>query len=143
VTYIVGDSTQDAAAAERDTNFPAPDVDLPANRLHERVDGAEIWLKSIGCNRLLAWRVSDLDLEIEVLVFETVDGARQALDKDSGNSRSKGLPGDEGWANAQVVYFRRGKQYCRVIADNREHAHAISTEAQRFDHLMSNGSLFR
>ena len=130
-------------APVRDAPFPAPEVDLPADRLHERVDGAEPWLQSIGCTRLLAWRLAESRLELEVLVFNTVSGAQLALDKDAGNSRSQSVPGDEGWSNAQVVYFRRGTRYCRLIAENRELAQLLMQEAQRVDLALMYGGLIR
>jgi hypothetical protein len=126
-----------------DALFPAPELDLPADRLHERVDGAEPWLQSIGCSRLLAWRLAEPRLELEVLVFNTVTGAQRALDKDAGNSRSQSVPGDEGWTNAQVVYFRRGTRYCRLIAESREFAQALMKQAQRVDRALLSGELIR
>jgi hypothetical protein len=127
----------------RDAPFPAPELDLPADRLHERVDGAAPWLQSIGCSRLLAWRLAEPRLELEVLVFDTVSGAQRALDKDAGNSRSQSVPGDEGWTNAQVVYFRRGTRYCRLIAENREFAQELMQQAQRVDLALMYGGLIR
>jgi len=126
-----------------DAPLPAPELDLPADRLHERVDGAEPWLQSIGCTRLLAWRLAEPRLELEVLVFNTVNGAQQALGKDAGNSRSQSVPGDEGWTNAQVVYFRRGTHYCRLIAESRELAQSLMKEAQRVDRALLSEELIR
>ena len=127
----------------RDAPFPAPEFDLPADRLHERVDGAEPWLQSIGCTRLLAWQLAEPRLELEVLVFNSVSGAQRALDKDAGNSRTQSVPGDEGWTNEQVVYFRRGTRYCRLIAESRELAQALMKQAQRVDRALLSGELIR
>jgi hypothetical protein len=124
-----------------DAGLPAPELDLPADRLHERVDGAELWLRSIGCNRLLAWRFSDPAHELEVLLFDTIVGAQQALDKDAGKERTRDVPGDEGWANAQVVYFRRDTRYCRLIAETRQHPQAIMRQARLIDRALVDGVL--
>ena len=126
-----------------DALFPAPELDLPADRLHERVDGAEPWLQSIGCSRLLAWQFTEPRLELEVLVFNSVSGAQLALGKDAGNGRSPSVPGDEGWTNSQVVYFRRGNCYCRVISERRELARALMNLAQRVDRALLSGELIR
>lgn len=130
------------AAFLSDSGLGQPEMDLGADRLHERVNGAAPWLQSIGCRRLLAWTRAP-SLEIEVLVFDTVAGAKQALDKDSAGSRTHATPGEEGWTNAQVVYFRRSTLYCRLTAPDRGHAQALIAQAQRVDQAILSGDLIR
>jgi hypothetical protein len=96
--------------------FPDPSADLPADRLHERVDGAEDYLRGQGCARLLAWDLEDPKGTLEVLLFSTPEGASRVLAHDAGPKRTAG-PGDEASSDAQSVLFRRGRAYVRVIAD--------------------------
>ena len=130
------------AVAQQDSNrFPPPELDLPAERLHEHVDGAEAALQALGCRRLLFWRMSSPSVELEILVFNTETGARSALDKDSGAARTKNVPGDEGWTNQQVVYFRRGTAYCRLIADQPGPVAGLSERAIRVDKALLAGEI--
>jgi hypothetical protein len=124
-----------------DAPFAPPELDLPAERLHEHVDGAEPWLQSIGCRRLLFWRLTNPEVELEILVFGTEAGAKQALDKDAGNERGQASPGDEGWTNGQVVYFRRGTRYCRLIADRSPPVNGLMEHARRVDRAIVAGEL--
>jgi hypothetical protein len=96
--------------------FPDPSADLPADRLHERVDGAEDYLRGQGCVRLLAWDLEDPKGTLEVLLFSTPEGAGRVLAHDAGPKRTAG-PGDEASSDAQSVLFRRGRAYVRLIAD--------------------------
>ncbi len=123
--------------------FAPPELDLPAERLHEHVDGAEPWLQSIGCRRLLFWRLANPSVELEILVFSTEAGAKQALDKDTGGDRRQALPGNEGWSNGQVVYFRRGTRYCRLIADRPPPVSGLLEHAERVDRALVAGELVR
>jgi hypothetical protein len=116
-------------------------LDLPADRLHEHVDGAEPALQALGCRRLLFWHLSNPSVELEVFVFNTENGARSALDKDSGSARSKNVPGNEGWTNQQVVYFRRGTSYCRLIADRPAPVAGLSQQAIRVDKALASGEI--
>jgi hypothetical protein len=96
--------------------FPDPTADLPADRLHERVDGAEDYLRGQGCVRLLAWDLAEPKGTLEVLLFSTPEGAGRVLTHDAGPKRTEG-PGDEASSDAQSVLFRRGRAYVRLIAD--------------------------
>ena len=96
--------------------LPIPAADLPAERLHERVDGAEDYLRSEGCVRLLAWDLAEPKSSLEIFVFQTVEGAGRVLARDAGNGRTDG-PGDEASADPQSVLFRRGRVYVKLLAD--------------------------
>ena len=121
--------------------FAPPEKDLPADRLHEHVDGAEPALQALGCRRLLFWHLLNPPVDLEILAFNTESGARAALDKDSGSARTKDVPGDEGWASQQVVYFRRGAAYCRLIADQPPPVAGLSEQAQRVDNALVSGEI--
>ncbi len=130
------------STAQSDSNhFAPPELDLPADRLHEHVDGAEPALQALGCRRLLFWHLSNPSVELEIFVFNTEGGARSALDKDSGSARSKDAPGNEGWTNQQVVYFRRGTAYCRLIADQPSPVAGLSEQATRVDKALVAGEI--
>lgn len=96
--------------------LPPPQGDFPAPRLFERVNGAADALIAAGCGRLLFWRMDDPAAEVEVLVFETDDGAATTLTGDAGPNRTPG-PGDEGIVSDQAIFFRRGRFYVRVVAE--------------------------
>jgi hypothetical protein len=96
--------------------LPQPEADLPADRLHERVDGAEDYLRAEGCVRLLAWELSSPKGTLEVLLFSSPEGAGRVLAHDAGPLRTPG-PGDEASADSQGVLFRRGKAYVRLLGD--------------------------
>ena len=115
--------------------LPAPAADLPADRLHERVDGAEDYLRSEGCVRLLAWDLAEPKASLEIFVFRTVEGAGRVLARDAGSGRTDG-PGDEASADPQSVLFRRGRVYVKLLADpdaspNAERLLAEATKADR------------
>ena len=103
----------DPAAAP---GFPRPEADLPQDRLEERVDGAAAYLTSIGCRRLVYWRLPSPAADLELLLFETPAGAAKALARDAGPDRTAG-PGNEAQVAAQSIYFRRGPAYVRLLAD--------------------------
>jgi hypothetical protein len=111
----------------------APDLDLPASRLHERVDGAEPLLQELGCQRLRVYRVGPPPADLEILDFASVDGARKALARDAGPDRTPGLPGDEGWTSSTVLFFRRGTSYVRLVADQPAPAGALIAQALKID----------
>ena len=96
--------------------LPQHRVDLPAERLEEQVDGAAEALRAKGCRRLVAWRFERPPADAEALFFETVEGARAALDGEAGAGRTPG-PGDEAQVSEQAVYFRRGSTLVRVFLD--------------------------
>ena len=97
--------------------FPAPVADLGPERFHERVDGAAEVLRTDGCERLVVWRFRDPGAEVSLLVFRDAAGAARELVRDAGTDRTPG-PGDEAWAGASAVFFRRGRRYVRVLADS-------------------------
>ena len=103
----------DPAAAP---GLPRPEADLPQDRLEERVDGAAAYLTSIGCRRLVYWRLPAPAADLELLLFDTPAGAAKALARDAGPDRTPG-PGDEAQAAPQSIYFRRGPAYVRLLAD--------------------------
>ena len=129
------------ATSQSPAQFPRPELDLPADRLHEHVDGAEPALQALGCRRLLFWHLTNPSVDLEVLVFNTESGARAALDKDSGSARTNDTPGDEGWTNQQVVYFRRGTAYCRLIADQPPPVPGLAHQARRVDAALKSGQI--
>jgi hypothetical protein len=96
--------------------FPAPEQDLAADRLHERVNGAADSLRDLGCERLLYWKLGEPAADLELLAFDDVEGAGKALDRDVGPGRDTG-PGDECSVGDNAIFFRRGRLYVRVIAD--------------------------
>jgi hypothetical protein len=112
------------APAPRDGSAPAqeravawrPELDLPASRLEERVNGAAEALRAAGCTRLLSWRSAAPPADLEALVFDNVDHARAALAREAGAERTEG-PGDEAQVSDQAVYFRQGTVFVRVLAD--------------------------
>lgn len=120
--------------------FAEPEADLPADRLHERVDGAEDYLRSQGCVRLLAWELSAPRATLEILLFETQEGAGRVLARDAGPTRTPG-PGEEASADAQGVLFRRGRAYVRLIADPEapESPERLMAEARRVDEAVVGG----
>lgn len=121
--------------------FAPPELDLPADRLHEHVDGAEPSLQALGCRRLLYWHLANPSVELEIFVFNTEAGARSALDTDSGSVRTNNVPGDEGWANQQVVYFRQGTAYCRLIAEQPVLGSGLFDQALRVERALKSGEI--
>src|SRR5512140_2290597 len=57
-----------APAASALPGLPEPQADLPADRLHERVDGAEDYLRAQGCVRMLAWDLAEPKGSLEILL---------------------------------------------------------------------------
>ena len=96
--------------------LPDPQADLTPERLHERVDGAEDYLRAQWCVRLLAWDLADPKGTLEILLFSSPEGAGRVLAHDVGPKRTDG-PGDEASSDPQSVLFRRGRAYVRLIAD--------------------------
>ena len=135
---VIGSAANTTAASR---SFPPPEMDLPADRLHEHVDGAETALRALGCRRLLFWHLSKPSVDLEIFVFNTESGARSALDKDSGSARSKNVPGDEGWTNQQVVYFRRRTVYCRLIADQAPPVAGLAEQAANVGKALESGEI--
>ena len=121
--------------------LPPPRQNLQADRLHERVDGAEPILRALGCRRLLVWRFEAPPADVEVLEFESETGARQALTRDAGEDRSSDAPGDEGLATAQYVFFRRGANTVRIIGDVATPEPPLTVLARRFDGALRRGTL--
>lgn len=91
-------------------------ADLPPERFHEQVNGAAEFLIGIGATRLVVWRLAGPSgATLELLEFGDDAGARRALEQDAGGDRTPG-PGDEAWAGADSVFFRRGRRYVRLSA---------------------------
>jgi hypothetical protein len=121
--------------------FPAPEDDLPAARLEERVDGAAEALRAKGCRRLVHWRLADPPADLEVLVFETPGGARAVFEGDAGKDRSPG-PGDEALGGDQFLYFRRGAVVVRLLLDPGapSGARSLARTAERVDAALQAGA---
>jgi hypothetical protein len=111
-------------------------ADLPPERFHEQVNGAAEFLISIGATRLVAGRIAGPpEAFLELLEFRDDGGARRALEQDAGSDRTPG-PGDESWAGADSVMFRRGRRYVRLTAPGAtgpETAAALAGIAARVD----------
>jgi hypothetical protein len=104
-------------------------ADLPPERFHEQVNGAAEFLISIGATRIVAWRVAGPpEAFLELLEFRDEAGARRALEQDAGGDRTPG-PGDEAWAGADSVMFRRGRRYVRLTAPGATGPEAAATLA--------------
>jgi hypothetical protein len=116
VTHPSGLVAAPPASAGVLPGLPPPRVDLPADRLEDRVDGAADALRADGCRRLLHWRFEEPPADAEVLVFRTDGGARAVMTREAGPERTPG-PGDEAQASPQAVYFRRGAVYVRIFLD--------------------------
>ena len=134
-------STSVPFASSSASRWPQPDLDLSPSHFHERVDGADEHLRSLGCQRLLFWRVANPPVDLEVLVFDSAQGASKALAGDAAADRTAGLPGDEGWSNGQALYFRRGAVYARLIADNAGQPQALLSLAQRMNGAIETGEI--
>jgi hypothetical protein len=122
-------------------SYPLPTLDLPADRLHERVDGAAELLLRAGCRRLLYWRIENPPADLELYAFAEAQAAKDALARDAGPERSRPIPGEEGWAGPQCLFFRRGTSYVRLIADQNATVEVLTAEAERLDHALLEGSL--
>jgi hypothetical protein len=120
--------------------LPAPQADLPPDRLEDRVDGAADALRADGCRRLLHWRFEAPPADAEVLVFRTAEGARTVLAREAGPQRTPG-PGDEAQTSAQAVYFRRGPVLVRLFLDPGADAPAggLLRRAEEIDRALSSG----
>jgi hypothetical protein len=116
VTHPSGLVSAAAAPAGVLPGLPPPRLDLPADRLEDRVDGAADGLRADGCRRLLHWRFEEPPADAEVLVFRTDGGAHTAMAREAGPERTPG-PGDEAQVSPQAVYFRRGAVYTRIFLD--------------------------
>ena len=120
------------------TALPAP-LDLPAERLEERVDGAADALRAAGCERLRYWRLAAPPADAEALFFRSIEGARSVLEREAGKERTSG-PGDEAQVSAQSIYFRRGAVLVRVFLDPGTSAPAeLLRAAQRLDGQLPHG----
>jgi hypothetical protein len=129
------------SAAPSGSSYPPPQLDLPASRLHERVNGAEPVLRAAGCRRLLYWRIEQPPADLELLVFAEAAGATQWLERDAASDRTQGVPGDEGWMNNQVLYFRKGPLYVRLIADQAVDTKALLAQGTKLAQAISQGEL--
>ena len=130
-----------ASAPPARSSYPPPQLDLPANRLHERVNGAEPVLRRAGCRRLLFWRTEQPPADLELLVFADAAGAAQWLERDAAADRTAGVPGDEGWMNTQVLYFRKGPLYVRLIADQPTDTKALLAQGRELERAIAHGEL--
>ena len=96
--------------------FPPPEADLQAAQLEDRVDGAADKLREDGCRRLIAWKLLNPPADLEILVFDKSEGAKQTLQREAGPGRDPG-PGDEASVSDQAILFRRGTVIARLMAD--------------------------
>jgi len=104
-------------------------ADLPPERFHEQVDGAAEFLIALGGTRLVAWRFAGPpEATLELIEFRDEGGARRALAQDTGADRTPG-PGDEAWAGADSIFFRRGRRYARLSAPGMSGSDAPATLA--------------
>jgi hypothetical protein len=116
-----------------------PSIDLSADRLEERVDGAADALRADGCRRLLYWRFETPPADAEALVFHAPEGARAALEREAGRARTPG-PGDEAQLSPQAVYFRRGAVYVRLFLDPGAAASPdLARRAEEIDRTLTQG----
>lgn len=118
--------------------LPAPEADLAADKLEDRVDGAAEYLRAHGCQRLVYWRLENPAADLEVLVFAAPGEASTVLTRDAGPDRNAG-PGDESQVTAQAIYFRRGRHLVRLFADPgaADGAAALPRRASEIDRALS------
>jgi len=116
-------------------------LDLPKERLSERVDGAEVKLRRLGCRRLRVWRITELSADLELYDFVTEQGAAKLLAEDAGTDRSTTVPGDEGWLGSNVLYFRRKSTLVRLIADVATRPEALLIAARNVDQALATGEV--
>ena len=121
--------------------FPVPEADLSADKLEDRVDGAAEALRAQGCRRLLYWRLADPPADLEVLVFRTAEGAGTTMEREAGPGRTAG-PGEEAQASDQVVYFRRGPFFVRLLLDPAASvsAETLTRKAGEVDQALRHGA---
>jgi hypothetical protein len=128
-------------ASQAGIDFAKPRLDLPAERLAERVDGAEVKLRGLGCRRLRLWRLGVPPADLELLTFANEQGAIKLLAEDAGADRTPNAPGDEGWVGTNALYFRRGALLARLIADGRESASTLIAPARALDQAIAKGEV--
>jgi hypothetical protein len=117
----------------------APDADLPADRLEERVDGGAEALRADGCRRILYWRFETPPADAEALVFRSEEGARTVLAREAGEERTPG-PGDEAQISGQTAYFRRGAVYVRIFLDpGAPESEELRKRAEEIDRALAAG----
>lgn len=121
--------------------YQEPLLDLPAERLSERVDGAEVKLRALGCRRLRVWRVAELSADLELLSFSTEQGATGLLAEQVGTQRSPNVPGDEGWIGENALYFRRGSVLVRLVADAPTRSFALRAVARGMEQALAKGDV--
>ena len=80
------------------------------------MDGAAESLRKNGCKRLVAWTLTSPPADLEIYVFDDIEGAKALLDREAGSQRDP-APGDEASITGQAVLFRRGVFYTKLIAD--------------------------
>lgn len=118
-----------------------PLMDLAQSRLAERVDGAEVKLRRLGCRRLRVWRLEDPPADLELLTFDEPDGARAMLAEEAGPERSPEVPGDEGWVGTNVVFFRFHAAFVRIIADAPQKSSVLLAAAKRVKQALASSEV--
>ena len=96
--------------------FPSDFEDYAPDTFWERVNGADEYLLSRGCLRILVFDFDDPPAELELLVFDAETGASEVLARDAGPERQEGL-GDEASVSEEAIFFRRGRLYGRLYAE--------------------------
>ena len=129
------------SATPKASSLPPPQLDLPASRLHERVNGTESVLRAAGCRRLLLWRIEQPPADLELLAFADAAGATKWLERDAGADRTEGVPGDEGWMSTQVLYFRKGPLYVRLIADQPTDTKSLLAQGRKIELAITQGAI--
>lgn len=127
----------EAGASLHPGAFPRPKLVLAADRLHERVDGAEPKLRSLGCEKLTLFRLQEPAGDLEVLRFDGTQGPTRMLADEAGPDRSQGVPGDEGFIGRNVLYFRQGHLYVRLITDTEQPRQVLLAAAARFERALT------
>jgi hypothetical protein len=114
--------------------LPSDPEDYRPDTFFERVNGADEYLISKGCRRILVWVFDDPPAELELLVFETAEGASEVLARDAGPERHEGA-GEEASISDEAVFFRRGELYARIYAmgEALPKPGALAALAQRID----------
>jgi hypothetical protein len=109
------DQTAAPQASALPPGLPSGPEDYGPETFFERVNGADEYLISKGCRRILVYVFDDPPAELELLVFETAEGASEVLARDAGPERHEG-PGEEASLSDEAVFFRRGELYGRLYA---------------------------